>query len=88
MADPFSMAEKQSLLTSAGRTLILKLVLCLVTNPPRYSSNAFPRIFQYLLRISKCFQEGDDSDVVISFEFETLKFPAKIGIKSRYQVFI
>ena len=31
-------------------------------------------------------QEGDDSDVFISFEVETLNFPAKVGIKSGYQV--
>jgi len=28
--------------------------------------------------------EGDDGDVSISFEFETLKFPSKFVIKSRY----
>ena len=31
-------------------------------------------------------QVGDDSDVFISFEVETLNFPAKVGIKSGYQV--
>ena len=31
-------------------------------------------------------QEGDDSDVFISLEVETLNFPAKVGIKSGYQV--
>lgn len=31
-------------------------------------------------------QEGDDSDVFISLEVETLNFPAKVGIKSGYKV--
>ena len=48
----------------------------------------FPWFSNISSESQKYFQEGDDSDVVISFEFETLKFPAKIGIKSRYQVSI
>jgi len=40
------------------------------------------------LPLDKADTVGDDSDVFISFEVETLNFPAKVGIKSGYQTFL
>ena len=85
MAGPFLTAEGRLSRTRPDRTLILKLVLCPLTKPTRWTWTCSDSVSN-LPECVKPLQPIDESSVTISFEAETLKFPAKVGIKSGYKV--